>query len=62
MPEPLLGGEQEAQRTAGVEWRLQQMGWVVMGLIVVLALLGVFGTGPLSWSRATAPDGSIEIE
>ncbi len=60
--EPLLGGEKEGQRTAAYEWRLQKVGWAVMAVVVALALLGVFGTGPLSWTRASAPDGSVEVE
>lgn len=61
-PAPLLGGEQEGQRTATFEWRVQQLGWVVMALIVFLALLGVFSTGPLSWSSAAAADGTVEVQ
>ncbi|MBA2468120.1 MAG: hypothetical protein H0V37_01795 [Chloroflexia bacterium] len=30
------------------QWKIQRVGWVVMALIVVAALLGVFGSGPLS--------------
>lgn len=30
------------------QWTRQRVGWVVMALIVVAALLGLFGTGPLS--------------
>lgn len=60
--DPLLEGEQAGQRTAAIEWRLQQLGWAVMALIVVLALLGVFSTGPLSWSGTTAADGTVEVQ
>lgn len=30
------------------EWRVQRIGWIAMALIIVAALLGVFGSGPLS--------------
>jgi hypothetical protein len=30
------------------EWKLQRISWVVLTLLVVLALLGACGTGPLS--------------
>jgi hypothetical protein len=30
------------------EWVVQRVGWVLMGLIVVAALLGLLGPGPLS--------------
>lgn len=33
-------------------WRLQQIGWALLVLVVVAALLGLFGKGPLS--RAVA--------
>lgn len=60
--DPLLEGEEAGQRTTAIEWRLQQLGWAVMALIVVLALLGVFSTGPLSWSSTTAADGTVEVQ
>lgn len=60
--DPLLEGEEAGQRTTAIEWRFQQLGWAVMALIVVLALLGVFSTGPLSWSSTTAADGTVEVQ
>jgi hypothetical protein len=32
-------------------WKIQRIGWVVMGLILLAALIGLFGSGPIS--RAT---------
>ena len=32
-----------------------------MALVVVAALAGLFGAGPLSWSSETASDGSVEV-
>ena len=34
----------------------------MLTLIVVAAGAGVFGSGPLSWSNASAADGSISVE
>lgn len=44
------------------EWRIQHMAWVAMLLIVVLALLGLFGTGPISFATAGDPDGGLLVE
>jgi hypothetical protein len=30
------------------EWKIQRAGWVTMALVIIAALLGVFGAGPLS--------------
>jgi hypothetical protein len=37
-------------------WAVQRVGWVVMGLVALAALLGLFGSGPLS--NATTGDES----
>jgi hypothetical protein len=40
----------------------QRVGWAVFALIVVAALAGLLGPGPLSWASATAPSGLVEVE
>lgn len=30
------------------QWRVQRVGWLTIGLLLVLALAGVFGKGPAS--------------
>ncbi|MCM8748094.1 hypothetical protein NET02_02945 [Thermomicrobiaceae bacterium CFH 74404] len=40
-------------------WRVQKIGWVVIGIIVVAALLGLFGNGPLS--RAVAGQAGLRF-
>lgn len=35
-------------------WRLQRFGWLCMAVVVVGALLGMFGPGPLSSASASA--------
>jgi hypothetical protein len=42
------------------EWKVQRIGWAVMLLIVLLALLGLFGTGPISTGSAESDDGAIQ--
>lgn len=34
------------------EWRVQRVGWIVIALILVAALAGAFGRGPISKGRA----------
>jgi hypothetical protein len=59
---PLAPEEQEEPATTEREWRVQRAGWVLLALIVVAALAGVFGPGPLSWSTTSAADGSLSVE
>ena len=40
-------------------WRVQRIGWVLIGIIILLALLGLFGHG--LWSQTTARDPSLPI-
>jgi hypothetical protein len=44
-----------------VEWRLQRVGWVLWGLLIVSALAGLLGPGPLSNAESPAPDGSLTV-
>lgn len=41
------------------EWTVQRVGWALMLLVILLALLGLFGTGPISTGNAEAGDGAI---
>ncbi|MCC7364820.1 MAG: hypothetical protein IT303_10650 [Dehalococcoidia bacterium] len=43
-----------------VGWRLERVGWVVFALIIVAALAGLCGPGPLSSS--TTREGSVEVQ
>ena len=38
-------------------WRIERLGWYLLALIVLLTLLGLFGTGPLSAVEARTPGG-----
>src|SRR5699024_9285199 len=41
------------------EWRAQRIGWALLVAFVLAGLLGVLGTGPLSW--ATAGTGPVTV-
>jgi hypothetical protein len=41
-------------------WKVQRVGWIAMLLIIVAAGLGLFGGGPLSWTKAAA--GTLQLE
>lgn len=43
------------------EWRIQRAAWILLAAIVVLALLGLFGTGPLSSTTAGSTDEGLKI-
>lgn len=43
------------------EWTAQRLGRAMMGLIVVAALLGLFGGGPLSLTEVKHPDGDFSL-
>jgi hypothetical protein len=45
------------------EWLVQRIGWAFIAGLLVLALAGLFGNGPLSHARAASKEGgSIEYE
>ncbi|MNO45597.1 hypothetical protein D3C76_358660 [compost metagenome] len=43
-------------------WRFERVGWYVLLLIVLLALAGLFGNGPLSDAQMTSADGRVQVE
>ncbi|MBM1171521.1 hypothetical protein [Microvirga arabica] len=43
-------------------WTIQRFGWFAMGGLVLTALTGVFGYGPVSWQEASDPVGLVRIE
>jgi hypothetical protein len=44
------------------EWKAQRAGWVLIALMLVAALVGLLGPGPLSWATAQGADGSVQVE
>lgn len=43
-------------------WSIQKIGWAVLYLGLILALLGVFGTGPLSYRTISQNGHSVKFE
>lgn len=44
------------------EWRGERIGWALMLLVILAAMIGLFGKGMLSHASKTAADGSLSIE
>lgn len=61
--ESTLDLEQPDNRLVNVrEWWAERLGWVLIAAVLVGALLGAFGPGPLSQRKADSADGRLEIE
>lgn len=43
-------------------WRFERVGWYVLVVIVLLALAGLFGNGPLSDAQVVSDDGRVQVE
>ena len=43
-------------------WIVQRVGWVMLALLILAALGGLFGPGPLSRARAGPHDGPLWVE
>lgn len=43
-------------------WTLERLGWGLLGVLMLSASLGLFGSGPVSQTVAQALDGNLEIE
>lgn len=43
-------------------WRVQRIGWVIMALLIVAALLGLFGVGPLGQATAGTEADPLWVE
>lgn len=44
------------------QWRFERVGWGLLALIVLLALLGLFGGGPISSVSAGSDAGGLTVE
>lgn len=44
------------------EWKAERIGWIVAALLLLAALLGLFGTGPVSKTTARSETGEFSIE
>ncbi|MGB5958392.1 hypothetical protein [Pseudomonas sp.] len=43
-------------------WRFERVGWYLLVVIVLLALAGLFGNGPLSDAEVVSQDGRVKVE
>lgn len=44
------------------EWRLERIGWVLLGLFLVAALAGAAGSGWLSWATTSSSSGTLALD
>ncbi len=44
------------------EWRTERVAFVVIAALLVAALLGLFGTGPLAWATVANDAGTLTVE
>lgn len=44
------------------EWRIERIGWFVIGLLLVAATLGVFGHHPLAKATVQTSDGRLSVQ
>ncbi len=52
----------EDMRQERREWRVQRIVWLLLSLLLLAAMLGLFGSGPLSKTTAGAPSDPLRIE
>jgi hypothetical protein len=65
MPQPKRVGSLEIRQDLDFqrrEWRAQRIGWVVMALIALAALLGLTGNGVLARATAGSPTDPLRLE
>ncbi|MGS7251020.1 hypothetical protein HG549_11315 [Pseudomonas sp. SK] len=43
-------------------WRFERVGWYMLVVIVLLALAGLFGNGPLSDAQVASDDGRVRVD
>ncbi|MBV4491224.1 hypothetical protein [Pseudomonas oryzicola] len=43
-------------------WRFERVGWYALVVIVLLALAGLFGNGPLSDAQVASDDGRVQVD
>jgi hypothetical protein len=44
------------------DWRLQRIGWLALGLVIIAMLLGLGGTGVLAQAKVGQQDDPLEVE
>lgn len=58
-PELDIGQDMAFQR---MTWKLERVGWIVLTLLLLAAVAGFFGSGPLSRGRAGDPASGLWVE
>jgi len=53
-----IGQDPDFQRR---QWAIQRVGWVAMGMVILAALAGLMGAGPLSRATAGGPDDDLRL-
>jgi len=43
-------------------WRAERVGWIFIAAVVLAALLGLFGPGPLSHTDVSSSDGTLNVQ
>ncbi|MBX3300654.1 MAG: hypothetical protein KF693_00405 [Nitrospira sp.] len=43
-------------------WKVERMGWSAMAILLIGALLGLFGNGPVSWTTASGESLFVEYQ
>jgi hypothetical protein len=51
----------EDMRFQRATWRVERIGWILLWLIMILALLGLFSEGPLSTTSVESPAGDLRV-
>lgn len=54
--------DERHQRRHRLEWTAERGGVLLIALILVAALLGLLGPGPLSYRKASSSDGNLSVE
>lgn len=53
-----IGQDLDFQRR---QWVMQRVGWVAMGMVILAALVGFMGAGPLSKASVGGPDAGLRL-
>jgi hypothetical protein len=52
----------EVERHHRIDWIVQRFGWVLFALILIAALAGLLGPGPLTHTIEASPEGTFSVD